>query len=89
MHGAIRHAVIHNLDSLTDRTNQFSRNVGVGKISAFHLFHRNFHVFDQGQVYEALGSNRHEGVAGDGEGPLVDLEYEVLGPKLGSVMVWH
>ena len=79
MHGATRNTIIYNLNCLADGANKFSLESTIRDSSALNLLDRYLHVLHQGKVYVGLCDGGQEGVACDGEWPLVHLEYEVLG----------
>ena len=82
VHGAIGDTIVDNLDCLADRSNQFCRKATIGDVSAVHFLHGDLHVLNEGQVNEGLSDGGQEGVARDGEGPLVHLEHKILEPSL-------
>ena len=71
-----------NLHCLANGANQLCGVASEGDVYAFNLLHRDFHVLDKGEVDVALSDDREGRIAGDGEGPLVDLEDIVFGPQL-------
>ena len=87
VHGAIGDTIVDNLDCLADRSNQLCRKATIGDVSAVHFLHGDLHVLNEGQVNEGLSDGGQEGVARDGEGPLVHLEHKFFGAKFGSVVV--
>jgi len=87
VHGATGDTIVDNLHSLAYRSNNFGGKATIGNGSAFYFLHGDLHIFHKGQVNEGLSDGGHEWVAGDGEGPLVDLEDKVLGAKLSGVVV--